>query len=66
MIDYLKNLFRQPTRWEMVTKELAEAYVAKLEAETAVDYATSVVAYNDARIARLTSLMNVVAKGQTK
>ena len=66
MIDYLKNLFRQPTRWEMVTKELAEAYVAKLEAETAVDYATSVVAYNDARIARLTGLMIVVSKGQAK
>lgn len=66
MIAYLKNLFRQPTRWEVVTKELAEAHLAKLEAETAADYATSVVAYNDARIARLTGLLNSVAKGQPK
>jgi hypothetical protein len=37
----------------MVTKELAMANLAKLEAETAADYAKSVVAYNDARIKRL-------------
>jgi uncharacterized protein YutE (UPF0331/DUF86 family) len=66
MIAWLKNFFRQPTRLEMVTKELAVAHIAKLEAETAVDYATSVVAYNDARIARLTGLMNLVAKERTK
>jgi len=63
MIAWLKNFFRQPTHWERVTRELAEARVSKLEAETAVDYAVSVVAYNDARIARLTNLMDRVAKG---
>lgn len=66
MLNYLKNLFRQPTRWEVITKELAEANLAKLEAETAADYATSVVAYNDARIVRLTNLMNLTGKGQAK
>ena len=66
MIGYLKDCFRQPTCWEMVTRELAEAQLAKLEAETAVDYAASVVAYNDARIARLTGLLNLAAKGQAK
>lgn len=66
MIAFLKNLFRQPTRWEVVTKELSEAHLAKLEAETAVDYATSVVSYNDARITRLTHLMSTTAKGVTK
>ena len=32
----------------------AVAQLSKLEAETAVDYAVSVVRYNDTRIARLT------------
>jgi hypothetical protein len=53
MIAYLKERLRQPTPLEMVTKELALAHLAKLEAETATDYAKSVVAYNDARIKRL-------------
>jgi uncharacterized protein YutE (UPF0331/DUF86 family) len=53
MIAYIKERLRQPTPLEMVTKELAMAHLAKLEAETAADYAKSVVAYNDARIKRL-------------
>ena len=53
MIAYIKERLRQPTPLEMVTQELALAHLAKLEAETAVDYAKSVVAYNDARIKRL-------------
>jgi len=53
MLAYIKERLRQPTPLEMVTKELAMAHLAKLEAETAADYAKSVVAYNDARIKRL-------------
>jgi uncharacterized protein YutE (UPF0331/DUF86 family) len=53
MIAYLKERYRQPTPLEMITTEMALAHLAKLEAETAVDYAESVVAYNDARIKRL-------------
>ena len=53
MLNYIKERLRQPTPLEMVTKELAMAHLAKLEAETAADYAKSVVAYNDARIKRL-------------
>jgi hypothetical protein len=53
MISYLKERFRQPTPLELITQELALAHVAKLEAETAVDYAMSVVEYNEARIERL-------------
>ena len=34
-------------------KELREAHMRKLEAESAVEYARSVVAYNEQRIARL-------------
>jgi len=53
MINYIKERLRQPTPLEMITRELALANLAKLEAETAVDFARSVVAYNDARIKRL-------------
>ena len=53
MISYLKERYRQPTALEMITRELALAHLAKLEAETAVDYAKSIVDYNNARIKRL-------------
>ena len=62
MINYIKERMRQPTPLEMITKELAAAHLAKLEAESAVDYAKSVVAYNDARIKRLDAYL----KEQTK
>ena len=54
MVTFIKNYFRRPTPLEMIAKELAVAHLCKLEAETAVDYAVSVVRYNDTRIARLT------------
>jgi len=66
MIAYLKERFRQPTPLEMITQELATATLAKLEAETAVDYAKSVVAYNDARIKRLESHLAQHSKEQAK
>lgn len=53
MIAFIKQRFRPLTPLEVITRELAQAHLAKLEAETAVDYAKSVVAYNDARIKRL-------------
>ena len=54
MLTFIKNYLRKPTPLEMIAKELAVAHLCKLEAETAVDYAVSVVRYNDTRIARLT------------
>lgn len=57
MLNYIKERLRQPTPLEMITRELALAHLAKLEAETAVDFAKSVVAYNDARIKRLESYL---------
>ena len=66
MIAYLKERFRQPTPLEVITQELAMATLAKLEAETAVDYAKSVVAYNDARIKRLESHLAQHSKEQAK
>ena len=57
MINYIKERFRQRTPLEVITQELGQAHLAKLEAESAVDYAKSVVAYNDARIKRLESYL---------
>jgi len=38
---------------EIISKELREAQLNKLEAESGVEYAKSVVAYNEQRIVRL-------------
>jgi hypothetical protein len=53
LINLIKSALRKPTPLEVIALELAEAHLARLQAETAVEYATSVVAYNDTRIARL-------------
>jgi len=54
IVTLIRNYFRKPTPLEVIAAELAIAQLSKLEAETAVDYAVSVVRYNDTRIARLT------------
>ena len=53
MFDFIKNYMRQPSHMEMVNRELEEAKLEKLEAETAVEYAQSIVQYNTKRIDRL-------------
>ncbi len=62
MINHIKERKRQPTPLEMITKELAAAHLAKLEAESAVDYAKSVVAYNEVRIKRLDAYLKEQSK----
>jgi hypothetical protein len=57
-IDFLKDRMRDPTPLERIARELGEAYVEKLEAETALDWASSVVNYNKTRIARLNERLN--------
>ena len=49
----LNNPFRVPSVPELIAREMAEAQRAKLEAESARDYAVAIVKYNDMRIARL-------------
>ena len=41
------------TEEEIIAKEMREAYLSKMEAEKALEYATSVVEYNRNRIRRL-------------
>lgn len=54
----IRALFRTPTPLEAATRELVQAQHAKLEAQTAVEYATAITAYNDKRITRLLKYIN--------
>lgn len=53
LMELLKEPFRKPSPLEVIASELAHAHLEKLEAETACEYAQSVVDYNVNRIARL-------------
>ena len=52
-IQYVKDLLRPRSPMEMVKKELTEAQLAKLQAETSVEYSQAIVDYNKQRIMRL-------------
>jgi hypothetical protein len=53
MIAMVKRLLATPSPLEMVARELVQAQRAKLEAESACEYAASMIQYNDDRINRL-------------
>jgi hypothetical protein len=52
-VKYLKDLVKPRTIREVILKEMREAHLRKLEAESGVEYAVSVVQYNEKRIKRL-------------
>ena len=52
-IELMKEPFKKPTPLEVIAAELTDAHLEKLNAETAVEYAQSIVDYNTTRIARL-------------
>ena len=52
-MELMKEPFKRPTPLELIAEELADAHMEKLSAETAVEYAQSVVDYNMTRISRL-------------
>lgn len=51
--DLLREPFKKPSPLQVIAEELAEAHLAKLQAETGVEYAQSIVDYNINRITRL-------------
>ena len=57
----VKRMFRKLTPAEVASAELADAELAKLQAQTAMEYASSVVDYNSTRIKRLKTFL---AKGE--
>jgi hypothetical protein len=52
-IKFLKDLFRPRTIREIIAKEIKEAHLRKLEAESATEYARSLAQYNEQRVIRL-------------
>ena len=52
-IKYVKDIMRARTIHEIIAKELQEAHLRKLEAETAAEYANAAIRYNEQRIFRL-------------
>jgi hypothetical protein len=52
-IKYVKDILRARTIHEVIAKELQDAHLRKLEAETAAEYAHAAMQYNEDRIARL-------------
>lgn len=58
MLAELKRAISKPSPLEMAAKELVAAEHARLEAQSAAEYAASVVAYNDKRITRLLKYIN--------
>jgi hypothetical protein len=52
-MELMKEPFKKPTPLEMIAAELTDAHLEKLNAETAVEYAQSIVDYNATRITRL-------------
>ena len=53
MSKFIREVTRSKTIHETIIKELREAHLKKLEAESGVEYAMSVVQYNEQRIKRL-------------
>jgi hypothetical protein len=53
LLQLAKHAFRRLTPAEKAATELAAAELNRLEAQTAVEYAASVVSYEDTRIKRL-------------
>ncbi len=54
----IRNLFKRVTPIEAVAAELAEAEMSLLRAETGVEYAQSLVAYNKSRVKRLRAYLS--------
>jgi len=57
LMELMKEPFKKPSPLEVIAAELADAHLEKLNAETAVEYAQSIVDYNVTRIARLNARM---------
>ena len=65
MFSQIQRIFTAPTPLERATIELVDAEHAKLEAQSAVEYAASLVTYNEKRIARLSKYINEATKETT-
>ena len=66
LADAVRRMTRKKSLAETMAQELHEAQFAKLQAESAVEYAESIVEYNRRRIERLQMQIRLqVSKGDT-
>jgi hypothetical protein len=66
IIAFIKDMLRPRTLEEIIAKEMREAYISKMEAEKALEYATSVVEYNRNRIRRLEERLKALGEEYIK
>jgi len=57
-INFMRDIMRPRTLEEIINKEMREAYLSKMDAEKALEYANSVVEYNKQRIRRMQERLN--------
>ena len=62
----LKRMLKMPTPLEVAAIELAGAELELLQAETAVEFASSAVSFNKNRIKRLKAFLNEPVKDKTE
>ena len=55
MINYIKTLIQPPTIQSILTKELYETRVGLMNAQSNLEYQTSMVTYYNAKLRRLES-----------
>ena len=61
-IQFLKDFFRSRTEEEILQKQLQEAVIARNSAEDGVEYATSMVGYNEKKIARINQRLTQIRR----
>lgn len=64
MIAAFKRAMRKLTPLEIATRELAEAELSKLAAQTGQEYSSAMVQYHSTRISRLRAFIAAQAKSE--
>ena len=66
VLEFFKDMLRPLTLREIIDIELRDAYLAKMQAEKQLEYATSNVEYNRQRIRRLNERLEELKKLEGK
>ena len=66
VLEFFKDMLRPRTLKEIIDIELRDAYLAKMQSEKELEYATSNVEYNRQRIRRLNERLEELKKLEGK
>jgi hypothetical protein len=64
ILQFVRDFFRSKTPIELAEQELLEAQLAKMDAETSVEYYIAMVEYNQKRINRLIERLDAMHRHQ--